>query len=128
MAGTDDHLVMRPDGTLIYTKEPIDNPFRPSVDVLFKSLARHWLRPSIAVLLTGIGNDGASGLLDLRRGGWHTIAQDQQTSVVYGMPQAASQLNAAVKVLPVGEIGIDIAARVQNLAQRKTANGSGLVW
>ncbi|MGD0516243.1 MAG: chemotaxis-specific protein-glutamate methyltransferase CheB [Thermoguttaceae bacterium] len=123
VAGTDDHLVMRPDGVFIYTKDPIDNPFRPSVDVLFKSLARHWLRPSIAVLLTGIGQDGASGLLDLRRGGWHTIAQDQRTSVVYGMPQAASQLNAAVQVLPVGEIGIDIAARVKNLVHRKTVTG-----
>ena len=109
VAGTDDHLVMRPEGTLIYTKEPIDNPFRPSVDVLFKSLARHWLRPSIAVLLTGIGQDGARGLLDLRRGGWHTIAQDRQTSVVYGMPQAANNLNAAVKILPIGEIGTAIA-------------------
>jgi two-component system, chemotaxis family, response regulator WspF len=109
VAGTDDHLVMKPDHTLIYTKEPIDNPFRPSVDVLFKSLARHWLRPSIAVLLTGIGQDGARGLLDLRRAGWHTIAQDQQTSVVYGMPQAASKFNAAVQVLPVGEIGTAIA-------------------
>jgi two-component system, chemotaxis family, response regulator WspF len=120
IAGTDDHLVMRPDGTLIYTKDPIDNPFRPSVDVLFKSLARHWLRPSIAVLLTGIGQDGALGLLDLRRAGWHTIAQDQQTSVVYGMPQAAYRLNAAVNVLPVGEIGFDIAARLQNPVNRHT--------
>jgi two-component system response regulator WspF len=109
VAGTDDHLVMSQDGTLIYTKEPIDNPFRPSVDVLFKSLARHWLRPSIAVLLTGIGQDGARGLLDLRSRGWHTIAHDQHTSVVYGMPQAASNLNAAVKILPIGEIGTAIA-------------------
>jgi two-component system, chemotaxis family, response regulator WspF len=120
VAGTDDHLVMRPDGTLIYTKEPINNPFRPSVDVLFKSLALHWPRRSIAALLTGIGNDGARGLLDLRRRGWHTIAQDEQTSVVYGMPQAAHQLDAADIVLPVGEIGIAIALRVQNLVQTKT--------
>ena len=75
------------------------------------------------MLLTGIGNDGARGLLDLRRGGWHTIAQDQHTSAVYGMPQAASQLNAAVKVLPVGEIGIDIAAMVQNLVKRNAVTG-----
>ena len=115
VAGTDDHLVMQPDGTLVYTKEPIENPFRPSVDVLFQSLARYWLRPSIAVLLTGIGRDGARGLLDLRRGGWHTIAQDQHTSVVYGMPQAASKLNAAVKVLPVGEIGTAIAQHLSTV-------------
>jgi two-component system, chemotaxis family, response regulator WspF len=109
VAGTDDHLVIKPDGTLSYTKEPIENPFRPSVDVLFKSLARHWLRHSIAVLLTGIGQDGARGLLDLRNTGWHTIAQDQQTSVVYGMPQAASKFNAAEKILPIGQIGDAIA-------------------
>lgn len=112
IAGTDDHLAMNPDGTLSYTKEPIENPFRPSVDVLFKSLARNWRRPSIAVLLTGIGQDGARGLLDLRNAGWHTIAQDQHTSVVYGMPQAASKFNAAVKVLPIGEIGTAIAQQL----------------
>jgi two-component system response regulator WspF len=112
VAGTDDHLVMRPEGALVYTREPIGNPFRPSVDVLFQSLAHHWRRPSVGVLLTGIGRDGAQGLLELRRAGWHTIAQDQHTSVVYGMPQAASQLGAAVEVLPVGEIAASAARRV----------------
>ena len=76
VAATEDHLVMRPGGTLAYTREPIGNPFRPSVDVLFQSLAHH-AGPSIAVLLTGIGRDGAEGLLGLRRAGWHTIAQDR---------------------------------------------------
>lgn len=104
VAKTDDHLVMRPDGTLVYAREPADNPFRPSVDVLFRSLARHWRRPSVAILLTGIGRDGAEGLLELRRAGWHTIAQDQRTSVVYGMPQAAAQLGAAVEILPIEAI------------------------
>ncbi|MGI6416798.1 MAG: chemotaxis-specific protein-glutamate methyltransferase CheB [Thermoguttaceae bacterium] len=108
VAGTDDHLVMRPDKTLVYAKEPIGNPFRPSVDVLFQSLAQHWPSPSVGVLFTGIGRDGAQGLLELRRAGWHTIAQDQRTSVVYGMPQAASQLSAAVEVLPIGEIAASI--------------------
>ena len=105
-------MVMRPDGTLGYTKEPVENPFRPSVDVLFHSLARHWRRPSVAVLLTGIGRDGALGLLELRRAGWHTIAQDERTSVVYGMPQAASQLGAAVEVLPIGEIAASVAHQI----------------
>ena len=63
VAGTDDHLVMRSDKTLVYAKEPIGNPFRPSVDVLFQSLAQHWPSPSVGVLLTGIGRDGAQGLL-----------------------------------------------------------------
>jgi two-component system, chemotaxis family, response regulator WspF len=104
VAETDDHLAMQSDGTLAYVRDPIDNPFRPSVDVLFQSLARHWRRPSVGILLTGIGRDGAQGLLDLRRAGWHTIAQDRSSCVVYGMPQAAAQLGAAVEILATGEI------------------------
>jgi len=115
VAGTDDHLVMRTEGTLVYAREPLDNPFRPSVDVLFQSLARHWRRPSVAVLLTGIGRDGAQGLLELRRAGWHTIAQDEHTSVVYGMPQAASRLGAAVEILPMEEIAAAVAQRIDRL-------------
>ncbi len=102
---------MRPGGTLAYTREPIGNPFRPSVDVLFQSLARH-AGPSIAVLLTGIGRDGAEGLLGLRRAGWHTIAQDERTSIVYGMPQAASELGAAVEVLPLEGIAASVAHQI----------------
>jgi two-component system, chemotaxis family, response regulator WspF len=113
VARTDDHLLMRADGTLAYNPEPAENPFRPSVDVLFRSLARHWLRPSVAALLTGIGRDGAEGLLELRRIGWHTIAQDQRTSVVYGMPHAASQLGAAVEILPMEEIAAAIARQIR---------------
>jgi two-component system, chemotaxis family, response regulator WspF len=112
VAGTDDHMAMRPDGTLGYTKEPAENPFRPSADVLFHSLACYWRRPSVAVLLTGIGRDGARGLLELRQSGWHTIAQDEATSVVYGMPQAASQLGAAVEVLAIGEIAASAAHQI----------------
>lgn len=109
VAGTDDHLVMREDGTLGYTREPLDNPFRPSVDVLFESLAQPGRGTSAAVLLTGIGRDGAKGLLKLRRAGWHTIAQDEATSVVYGMPQAARQLGAAAAILPVDQIAAAVS-------------------
>lgn len=112
VAGTDDHLAMRADGTLVYTREPVGNPFRPSVDVLFQSLARHWPSRSVGVLLTGIGRDGAQGLLELRRAGWHTIAQDQRTSVVYGMPQAARQIGAAAEILPIDEIAASAARRI----------------
>ncbi len=100
-----DHLRVTAEGTLDYTREPADYPYRPSVDVLFESLARHWPAAGAAALLTGIGRDGARGLLALRRAGWRTIAQDQATSVVYGMPRAAAELGAAIDVLPLPEIG-----------------------
>jgi two-component system, chemotaxis family, response regulator WspF len=119
VAETDDHIVMRADGTLGYTKEPAENPFRPSADVLFHSLALHWRRPSAAVLLTGIGRDGALGLLELRQAGWHTIAQDERTSVVYGMPQAASQLGAAVEVLPIDKIADSVVNEINRLRSRR---------
>ncbi|WP_013322836.1 chemotaxis response regulator protein-glutamate methylesterase [Gloeothece verrucosa] len=104
LAGTNDHLLLLPDLTVTYTKEPQNYPYRPSVDVFFKSVAQHVQGKGIAILLTGMGKDGAQGLSQLRSLGWHTIAQDQKTSVVYGMPKAAVQLNAATHVLPIDEI------------------------
>jgi two-component system response regulator WspF len=105
LASSCDHLVMKPDQTLAYVREPADFPYRPSVDVLFQSLARHWPGRGIAVLLTGIGRDGAEGLLTLRQAGWQTIAQDEPTSVVFGMPRAAAELGAASQVLALPRIG-----------------------
>lgn len=77
---------------------------RPSVDVLFKSVAKCAGHECIGVLLTGMGNDGAKGLLEMRRSGAHTIAQDERTSVVFGMPRAAIELKAAIDVLPLHNI------------------------
>ena len=99
VAGTNDHLYLKLDLTLGYTKEPINYPYRPSVDVFFKSLANHWKCKGTAILLTGMGRDGAEGLSLLKLQGWHTIAQDRDSCVVYGMPKAAVELNAAVEVL-----------------------------
>jgi two-component system, chemotaxis family, response regulator WspF len=112
VAGTEDHLVLGPDRALRYTVQPADYPYRPSVDALFDSLAAHWPTPGVAVLLTGIGRDGAAGLLRLRQAGWHTVAQDQATSVVYGMPQAARELGAASVVLPLGAIAGYVSNRI----------------
>ena len=92
-----------------YTPEPLDYPYRPSVDVFFQSVGKFWPGPIVGVLLTGMGADGAQGLLDLRRAGWHTIAQDQATSVVYGMPKAAFKLKAAVEILPIDQIGAGLS-------------------
>jgi two-component system response regulator WspF len=104
VAGTNDHLILTAGLTFAYTPEPQRNPYRPSVDVFFKSVAKYWPDKGCAVLLTGMGRDGAAELANLRKLGWHTITQDKTTSVVYGMPKAAKELNAAVEILPVEKI------------------------
>ena len=104
VAGTNDHLYLKPNLTLGYTKDPVDYPYRPSVDVFFKSLAENCQRQGTAILLTGMGRDGAEGLSLLRLRGWHTIAQDKASCVVYGMPKAAVELDAAVEILPLNDI------------------------
>ena len=80
------------------------NHSRPSVDVLFHACARQLGGNAAAALLTGMGEDGARGLLAMRRAGAHTVAQDQATCVVYGMPRAARELSAAVEVLALHDI------------------------
>ncbi|MBD2197060.1 MULTISPECIES: chemotaxis response regulator protein-glutamate methylesterase [Calothrix] len=104
MAGTNRHLIMRSDLSLDYDAEPAESFYHPSVDVLFRSLANHWPETGIGVLLTGMGRDGAQGLKLMREAGWQTIVQDSKTCVVYGMPKAAVELNAAVQILPVEAI------------------------
>jgi two-component system chemotaxis response regulator CheB len=76
----------------------------PSVDVMFESVAKVYGGKCAAALLTGMGSDGAEGLLALRQAGAHTVAQDRATSLVYGMPAAAARLGAANLVLPLREI------------------------
>jgi two-component system, chemotaxis family, response regulator WspF len=112
LAGSDDHLVLGSDQRLAYVTEPADHPCRPSVDVFFGSLAAVWPSPGVAVLLTGMGSDGARGLLRLRQLGWHTIAQDQASCVVYGMPKVAADLNAASQILPLDQITRAILDRI----------------
>jgi len=88
--------------------EPV-NRHRPSVDVLFRSAAAQVAAGTVAVLLTGMGKDGAQGLLELRQAGAWTIAQDRDSCVVYGMPREAAALGAACEVLALGEIAAHIA-------------------
>jgi len=104
VAGREEHLILTPGGTLDYTPEPADYAYRPSVNVFFHSLARHWHAPAIGLLLTGMGRDGASGLLALREAGCHTVAQDRDSSAIYGMPKAAAELGAAAEILALGDI------------------------
>ena len=104
LAGRDDHLCFKSSGRLGYAAEPKDYVYRPSVDVFFHSICRHWPGQAIGLLLTGMGRDGAAGLKAMRDQGCHTIAQDQASCAVFGMPKAAIALNAAVDVLPLSRI------------------------
>lgn len=109
MAPPDRHLVLR-DGRLWLSDAPERHSCRPSVDVLFECVAREYGAGALGVLLTGMGRDGAAGLLAIRRSGGLTIAQDEATCVVYGMPREAIQLGAAEHVLALAEIGRVVAA------------------
>jgi two-component system response regulator WspF len=113
VAGTNDHLVMSAERRFVYHPEPRDVFFRPSVDVFFTSVAEHWPRPGAAAVLTGMGRDGARGLAALRRRGWHTVAQDESTSIVWSMPKAAIDADAACAVLPIGTMPAALAARLR---------------
>lgn len=111
MAPPGRHLVVR-SGRLRLTDDLPRHSCRPSVDVLFESLAADVGPGVLACLLTGMGRDGAAGLLAVREAGGATIAQDEASSVVYGMPREAALLGAVERVLPLGEIGPAIAARL----------------
>jgi two-component system chemotaxis response regulator CheB len=109
MAPPEQHLIVR-NGHAYLTNDPERNSCRPSVDVLFESLAREYGNLSAGCLLTGMGRDGAEGLLKMRRAGGKTLAQDERTSVVYGMPAEAARLGAAERILPIDAIGSALAA------------------
>jgi two-component system chemotaxis response regulator CheB len=101
------HILLKKKGALYYVElndGPMVNRHRPSVDVLFRSTAMYAGRNSTGILLTGMGDDGAKGLLEMKDAGANTIAQDEKTCVVFGMPREAILLNAADKILPLQEI------------------------
>ncbi len=107
LAPGDDHLLVKKDGAHyvgFLQKSDKVNRHRPSVDVLFDSVAQHAGKRAVAAILTGMGADGAKGLKNLRDSGAYTIAQDEATSVVWGMPKAAVDLDAAVAVKPLSQI------------------------
>jgi two-component system chemotaxis response regulator CheB len=103
VAPGDHHLRLSAGRRLTLAEEPASN-HRPSVDQLFSSVAEHAGSAGVAVLLTGMGEDGARGLMEVRRRGGVTIVQDAETSAVYGMPGAAAQSGAASQVLPLADI------------------------
>ena len=118
LAATSDHLCVASDGRLDYIAEPRDYPYRPSVDVFFESVAAHHRGTAVGVLLTGMGRDGAKGLMAMRQAGHRTIAQDEGSSVIYGMPRAAAEAGAADEVLDIDRIGHAIERSIRG---RRTA-------
>ncbi|MFC1960842.1 chemotaxis-specific protein-glutamate methyltransferase CheB [Chloroflexota bacterium] len=112
------HLRLSNQHRFVLDEQPNDVTHIPSCDVLFESLATSYGRHAIGVILTGMGGDGARGLLAMYQAGALTIAQDEKTSVVYGMPREAVALGAAQQVLPLPDIP-DVLATLVNMESMK---------
>ena len=101
------HVLLKRSGARYYvevTDGPLVNRHRPSVDVLFRSTAKYAGSNSIGIIMTGMGDDGAKGLLEMKEAGAKTIAQDEKSCVVFGMPREAIKLGAVDKILPLDKI------------------------
>jgi two-component system, chemotaxis family, protein-glutamate methylesterase/glutaminase len=98
--------------------DPPVNRHRPSVDVLFRSAAQHAGKNAIGVILTGMGRDGAAGLLDMRRAGAYTFAQDEASCIVFGMPREAIAMGAADDIAPLSEMSRRVMARLALMGDR----------
>ncbi|WP_166653644.1 protein-glutamate methylesterase/protein-glutamine glutaminase [Paraburkholderia flava] len=98
--------------------EPPVNRHRPSVDVLFRSAAQHAGKNAVGVILTGMGRDGAAGLLDMKNAGAHTLAQDEASCIVFGMPREAIAMGAASEVAPLAEMSRRVMASLAALGER----------
>jgi len=111
IAPGDRHMLLQRSGARYYVSikdGPLVSRHRPSVDVLFRSAARFAGANAVGIILTGMGDDGARGLKEMKDAGAHTLAQDEATSVVFGMPKEAIALGAAEDVIALG----DVAARI----------------
>ncbi len=118
------HMLLRRSGTgysVQIKSGPLVCRHRPSVDVLFKSVARHAGHDAIGVLMTGMGSDGAQGLLEMKQQGAETVAQDQASCVVFGMPKEAIKLGAAGHVVSLDKM----AAKLLSLAHAGTQSVAG---
>jgi two-component system chemotaxis response regulator CheB len=109
------HMILRRSGARYYV-EVKDGPMvhhqRPAVDVLFKSAAQYAGANSIGVILTGMGADGAAGMLEMKKAGAKTIAQDENSCVVFGMPKEAIKLGGADRVLPLDQIAAELVRMI----------------
>jgi len=105
------HMLLRRSGARYHVEVkdgPLVSRHRPSVDVLFRSAAQYAGGNATGIIMTGMGDDGARGLLEMRKAGAHTVAQDEATSVVFGMPKEAIALGAVEKVLPLESLAAEI--------------------
>jgi two-component system chemotaxis response regulator CheB len=108
------HLLLKRSGARYYveiSEGPLVNRHRPSVDVLFRSTARYAGANAVGVILTGMGDDGARGLLEMKQAGAHTVAQDEASCVVFGMSAEAIKLGGVDRVLPLDRIAGEVLAR-----------------
>lgn len=117
IAARPEHLIITGAHGLGWTTEWPGLISRPSIDVFFKSLAQHPRLRGCGVLLTGMGRDGAEGLLAMRQAGYSTMAQEEASCVVYGMPKAAAELGAAAAVLRLEAIADRIIAEIRRLSE-----------
>lgn len=105
------HMLLRRSGARYYVQikdGPLVNRHRPSVDVLFRSTAQFAGKNAIGVIMTGMGGDGSDGMVEMREAGAYTIAQDERTCVVFGMPKEAIRKGGAMKVLPLERIAAEV--------------------
>ena len=119
------HMLLKRSGAQ-YHVEVVDGPLinrhRPSVDVLFRSVAKFAGKNALGIIMTGMGDDGAAGLLEMRQAGGRTLAQDEATCVVYGMPKEAIRRGAAETAIPLGQIPQEIIGR--NTIQKSATAGA----
>ena len=121
IAPGDAHMIVQRYGARGFGIRLPENAPRPSIDLLFRSAAREAGADAIGVILTGIGTDGAEGLLEMRSAGAHTIAQDEASSIVFGMPRAAIDLGAAVQTAGLSQVARCVLAQLAAGAAREGA-------
>lgn len=110
------HMLLRRTGAQYYVEVmdgPLVNRHRPSVDVLFRSVAKCAGANALGVIMTGMGDDGAAGLMEMRTAGAHTLAQDEESCVVFGMPKEAIKRGGVERVVPLSAIGREILAQLR---------------
>lgn len=119
VADAKEHLVIDASGFFQYQEIEDWHVYQPSVDVFFESVVNNWFGDVVAVMLTGMGRDGAKGMLALHRAGHYTVAQNEATCAVYGMPKAAVEEGAVTDVLPLADIGPTLIGRLSENTVRE---------